>query len=100
MSKLLCTRTLSPVLKEPKEEIPSVQEASSNGNQVQLSAPVLRRQSSVGQDEAPAWTGRRLAMAACVTLAGGSIAGLLGIGGGMVMGEHLGVPLLVHGHPS
>ena len=68
-----------------------MQEASSNGSQAQLSAPVLRRQSSLGQEEAPAWTGRRLAMAASVTLAGGSIAGLLGIGGGMVMGEPMGV---------
>ena len=76
---------------------PSVQEASSNGTQAQLSAPVLRRQSSLGQEDAPAWTGRRLAMAASVTLAGGSIAGLLGIGGGMVMGEPLGVLLPVHG---
>ena len=66
-----------------------MQEASASGNQAQLSAPVLRRQSSLGQEEAPAWTGRRLAIAASVTLAGGSIAGLLGIGGGMVMGACL-----------
>ena len=77
-----------------------MQEASSHGNQAQLSAPVLRRQSSLGQEEAPAWTGRRLAMAALVTLAGGSIAGLLGIGGGMVMGEPLDMLLLVHGRLS
>ena len=77
-----------------------MQEASSNGNQAQLSAPVLRRQSSLGQEEAPAWTGRRLAIAASVTLAGGSIAGLLGIGGGMVMGEPLGALVLVPGHLS